>query len=74
MVNTRALGTAAGGVPTGRRRHMADKDYEGPTLAVSNSQRYYYFNPLSPFMRTLSPVARVKSRDCTFNAASEVRI
>lgn len=28
-------------------RHMATKDYEG-TAAVSNFQRYYYFNPLSP--------------------------
>lgn len=26
---------------------MAAKDYEG-TAAVSNFQRYYYFNPLSP--------------------------
>lgn len=30
-------------------RHMAAKDYEGTaTATVSNFQRYYYFNPLSP--------------------------
>lgn len=28
------------------RWHMVRKDYKGPTKAVSNFQRYYYFNPL----------------------------